>query len=38
MEFKFGDGNSAKKITEVIENISIDQDFLRKELDFTNNS
>jgi len=34
MNFKFGDGSTAKKITRIIEQINIDQSFLRKELSF----
>ena len=34
MEFKFGNGTSAKKITRLIENISLEQTLLRKELSF----
>jgi len=34
MLLKFGNGNAAKKMTEIIKNIKIDDDLMRKELDF----
>lgn len=34
MECKFGDGTAAKKMVEIIKNINIDQELMRKRLDF----
>ena len=36
MPFKFGDGHAAEKMVEIIKKVKIDQDFLRKSLEFTN--
>jgi UDP-hydrolysing UDP-N-acetyl-D-glucosamine 2-epimerase len=35
MEYRFGDGTAAKKMVEVIENVTVDERFIRKELDFS---
>jgi len=35
--YKFGEGNAAKKMVDVIKDIKIDQKFLRKQLDFPEN-
>ena len=34
MPFKFGDGSAAKKMVEIIKKVQIDQNFLRKRLEF----
>ena len=34
MSFKFGDGHAAERMVEIIKNIKVDQNFMRKELDF----
>ena len=36
MPFKFGDGSAGEKMVEIIRKVEIDQDFLRKSLEFTN--
>ena len=36
MPFKFGDGSAGEKMVEIIRKVEIDQDFLRKKLEFTN--
>jgi len=37
MPFKFGDGSAAKKMVEIIKNVQVDQNFLRKRLEFPEN-
>jgi len=36
MEYKFGDGHAAERIVEVLKGIEINQDLLRKKLEFSN--
>jgi UDP-hydrolysing UDP-N-acetyl-D-glucosamine 2-epimerase len=37
MPFKFGDGTAAKKMVEIIKSVQVDQNFLRKRLEFPEN-
>lgn len=37
MPFKFGDGHAAERMVEIIKNIEVDQNFMRKRLEFVEN-